>query len=63
MTMESIAMRGCRVAAGGGTLGALVAFALVFAGLSGLGPVAVPLAAAVTWAGRAIARVWGYGLP
>ena len=61
--MESIAMRGCRVVAGGGTLGALVVFALVFVGLGGLGPAALPLAVVATWAGRAMARVWGYALP
>jgi hypothetical protein len=62
MTMQSIAMRGCRLVAGGGTPGALVVFALVFVGLSGLGPAALPPAVAVSWAGRAIARVWGYAL-
>ena len=46
----------------GGLVGTALLFALVFVGLSGLGPAALPLAVAGTWAGRAIARVWGYAL-
>ncbi len=60
--MGMIAMRGLRLLAGGGTLGALAVFAVVLTALSWLGPLSVAMAVALTGAGRAIARVWGYAL-
>lgn len=61
--MESIAMAALRALAGGGALGALVAFVVVLTALSWLGAVALPLAVAVTALARALARAWGYALP
>jgi hypothetical protein len=60
--MEGIAMAALRVLAGGGAIGALVVFGLVFAALSWLGALALPIGVAVTALARAIARVWGYAL-
>lgn len=60
--MENAAMQACRALAGGGALGALGAFAVVFTALSALGAVALPVAIAVTGLGRASARIWGYAI-